>query len=117
MLFCVADVTCSEYDSNPDFSIESTLGPAETVLKTKVPLGPVVVWLEMFVDKSVSVTAAEGIAAPVASTTFPWTCSVLRGGTIPRAVAQNKLQNTIPHTTINLRTFLNPPKKFGIGSG
>jgi hypothetical protein len=43
MLFCIACVICSEYDSNPDFSIEMTFAPLDTVLKTKEPSEPVVV--------------------------------------------------------------------------
>ena len=43
MLPCVAGETCSEYDSNPDFSMDMTNGPLDAVLKSKVPSAPVVV--------------------------------------------------------------------------
>ena len=43
MLPCVAGEICSEYDSNPDFSMDMTNGPLDAVLKSKLPSAPLVV--------------------------------------------------------------------------
>jgi hypothetical protein len=78
-------------------------------LKLNWPVALLVVCVTWLVAKSVKETAAPGTALPDASNTLPsilpWERADLRGGTIPRALAQNKLHRTIPHTINNLRTL------------